>query len=182
MEFLYGIALAYVFSTGVRWSKATGLTVIALGCGIMIAAQYAGVSGHYWTARCLWMGVPALAVCAGATLMELNEQPSKLKHAFELGGDSSFLLYLSHPFSLAIIAAAWPLLGITSPLAYLLCAGTGALMCAVALHLYLEKPLMAYLAKRFAASSQSATVSTIIPDSMPTVRAATQHRSALEHT
>jgi peptidoglycan/LPS O-acetylase OafA/YrhL len=147
LEFLFGIALAWVFARGLRWSRTTGVLVMAIGCGAMLAVQGAGVAGHYWPARCLWMGLPALALCAGATLIERTAEPGRVQRALEVGGDASFALYLSHPFSLAIIAAAWPLLGIASPLAYVAIAGAGALLCAVLLHLWLEKPVMAYLGR-----------------------------------
>jgi peptidoglycan/LPS O-acetylase OafA/YrhL len=147
LEFLFGIALAWAFAKGLRWSRTTGVLVMAAGCGAMLVAQRVGVAGDFWPARCLWMGLPALALCAGATLMERTGEPGRVQRVLEVGGDASFALYLSHPFSLAIIAAAWPLLGIASPLAYVVIAGAGALLCAVLLHIWLEKPAMAYLGR-----------------------------------
>lgn len=182
LEFLFGIALAYVFGAGVRCSRSVGLTVIALGCGAMVAAQYAGLAGNYWAARCLWMGLPALVVCAGAALMEHGEQPSRVQRGLELGGDASFLLYLSHPFSLAIVAAVWPALGISSPLAYVLLAGAAALACAVLLHRYLERPAMAYLTNRFAPKGPSRPIGPASSQTMPLAAATKQHRSLMGRT
>lgn len=145
MEFLFGIGLAWVFRQGVRWRLVTGLPVIAAGFALMVWMQYGGIAGHYWSARCLWMGLPALAVCAGAILSEKPAATNRVQRAVVLGGDASFVLYLSHPFSLAIVAVLWPRLGITSPAAYVICAGSAAFASAVLLHLWFEKPCMAYL-------------------------------------
>jgi len=145
MEFLFGIALAYVFRQGVRWRLVTGLPVIAAGVGVMIWMQYSGIAGNYWSARFLWMGLPALAVCTGAILIEKQAATNRLQRAVVLGGDASFVLYLSHPFSLAVVAALWPRVGISSPTVYVVCAGIAAFASAVILHVWLEKPCMAYL-------------------------------------
>ena len=91
------------------------------------------------------MGLPALAVCTGAILIEKHAVTNRLQRAVVLGGDASFVLYLSHPFSLAIVAALWPGFGINSPTAYVICAGIIAFASAVILHVWLEKPCMAYL-------------------------------------
>jgi len=166
MEFLFGIALAYVFRRGVRWQRVTGLPVIAAALGVMVWMQDSGIAGNYWAARCLWMGLPALAICAGAILIEKQAAPNRIQRALILGGDASFVLYLSHPFSLAIVAAVWPLLGINSPIAYVISAGIVAFASAVVLHLWLEKPVMSYLNSHFRSPRPTVIHTTIARDQL----------------
>ena len=149
LEFLFGIALAFAFRQGVRWSLAGGLLSITAGFGLMVWMQYSGIAGNYWSARFLWMGLPALLVCTGAVLSEKQGEPNRIQRAMSVGGDASFVLYLSHPFSLAMVASVWPMLGIHSPVAYVVCAGIAAFAAAVVLYQWIEKPSMIYLNKVF---------------------------------
>jgi len=56
VEFLFGIAIAYAFSRGVRWSPLAGMAAISAAIVAMIWVNYAGMAGSHWSARCLWMG------------------------------------------------------------------------------------------------------------------------------
>ena len=92
--------------------------------------------------RALWMGAPALLVVAGAALMGGQAADGRLMRAGVLGGDASYALYLSHPFTLAVCAVAFKSLGWPLGLGTLLLASGVCLGVAIAFHLWLEKPLV----------------------------------------
>jgi len=149
LEFLLGILLAMARERGVRLSAAGCWGLIALGAGGMLLMQQLGIASHYWNFRVLWMGLPALLICAGVVLSRDNQQPvNRLRRQLVLLGDASYSIYLSHPFALNAVAVAWPATGITDPWMYVAVATLASLLAGVAVHLLIEKPLTAVLNRR----------------------------------
>jgi peptidoglycan/LPS O-acetylase OafA/YrhL len=68
--------------------------------------------------------------------------PGPMLQALMFGGDTSFALYLSHPFTLTAVAALWRYTGIVQPTVYIAVAAVASIGVAVALHVVLERPLM----------------------------------------
>jgi exopolysaccharide production protein ExoZ len=141
-EFLMGIGLAWARQRGVTWPPAAALAAVLVGIVLMVLAMRTGVAGHLWLARPLWMGVPAALFCAAAAFVRQEAAPGPLLRAAMFGGDASFAVYLSHPFTLTAVAALWRFTGIAQPAAYIAVAAAASIGVAAVLHVALEKPLM----------------------------------------
>jgi len=139
-EFLFGIALAHLRISGIRLSLPIVLTLSVASIVAMVVVQSLGIAGHFWTARPLWMGLPALALCAAFALFEEAPGMGPVKRALVFGGDVSFVLYLSHPFALTLISMLWKKAGLTDAWLYVAVANVFSLAVACALHVLIEKP------------------------------------------
>ncbi|HEY6816342.1 MAG TPA: acyltransferase [Croceibacterium sp.] len=159
LEFLFGIALGAVFARGVRLGFAARILLIGAGLAL---GSYAEINEFSFQTRWLWAGVPALLIAAGVILG--SEFPDgRARRWLILGGGASYVLYLSHLFTLKVIGIAWEKAGIESSFGFLLVAGTAALGAAVLIHLYVEKPVLRasrrFLPGRPKAASLPATAS-----------------------
>jgi peptidoglycan/LPS O-acetylase OafA/YrhL len=145
LEFLLGILLAMARERGVRISAAAGVALIVLGFVAMYALKSAGIATHFWAARILWMGLPALCICAAGVLVEQNPKPQGLRRGLVFLGDSSYALYLSHPFALNLVAVMWNKLGLSNPYFYVALSCAFSLLVGALVHVWLERPLTRYL-------------------------------------
>lgn len=141
-EFLLGMALGAAHQAGWRVRPGVGVALSLLG----VVGLWFGAGGFHGGVlvpeRALWMGAPALLVVAGAALMEATGSVGRLMRAGVLGGDASYALYLSHPFTLAVCTVAFRSLGWRPGLWTLLLACGVCLGVAIAFHLWLEKPVV----------------------------------------
>lgn len=151
-EFLFGIALAMAYQRGVRVPQLAGWGLVAAGVVAMVVLKQLDIAEHYWGARMLWMGLPALAICAGVVLAEQASAAvvGPLKALLVLLGDASYALYLSHPFSLNAVALLWARTGLQRPWLYVAVACCASLVVGVLVHLWIEKPMTRYLNGRVA--------------------------------
>jgi exopolysaccharide production protein ExoZ len=141
LEFLLGIWLARQRSTGFCWSLSFGLMVSAIGFAAMIVLKQMGIAEHYWIWRPVWMGVPALAVCAGLTLCPESSNAGFWKRLLIFGGDSSYSLYLSHPFAIGLATLVFLHFGFKNPWLYISFAAALSLAGAAIVFLMVEKPV-----------------------------------------
>jgi peptidoglycan/LPS O-acetylase OafA/YrhL len=148
LEFLLGILLSMAHEKGARVGGVTAALLITGGFLAMFVLMDLGIAAHFWTARVLWMGLPALAICAGAVLLVQPVRYAGFKQALVFLGDASYALYLSHPFALNLVALLWSKAGLQQPYLYV------ALSCAVSLalgavvHVLVEKPVTRYFSSR----------------------------------
>ncbi|MES2741018.1 MAG: acyltransferase [Pseudomonadota bacterium] len=152
-EFLFGIGLAMLRERGVRCGGAAGWGMIALGFAAMWLLKGAGIAGDFWVIRPLWMGLPALLICAGVVLVRepaaaIAAGPGPLKRQLVLLGDASYAIYLSHPFALNAVALLWKRIGLHDPWVYVAVACVVSLVVGVLVHLLIEKPMTRYLNTR----------------------------------
>ncbi len=147
LEFLAGYWFARWRHQGGTLPARTGAALIAAGLGgLALAALLAGAP-EGWP-RILWWGLPAVALVIGVVALE---DQSHLGHwqTLRLLGDASYALYLSHGIAVSVLLLAWrtaglplssptgqPLLAIAT---FVIAAGIG-----IAVHLAVEKPLMAW--------------------------------------
>lgn len=148
-EFLLGMALGWARQRGLRVEPGAGCGLTCLGVFGLWFCSTGFHGGVLAPERALWMGLPALLVVAGGALVDVPPATSRWMRAGVLGGDASYALYLSHPFTLAVCAAVfksahWPLGLVTLVLACGAC-----LALAVAFHLWLEKPVVKRLNRFF---------------------------------
>ncbi|SDE88948.1 Peptidoglycan/LPS O-acetylase OafA/YrhL, contains acyltransferase and SGNH-hydrolase domains [Paracoccus isoporae] len=152
LEFLAGVLLARAF---LAWGNRPSLLLFGL-CVAAAFAAYALLSPL--TSRVLALGLPSL-IFASAFIFFL---PAKLSGALsgvaKLGGDSSYTLYLSHPFTLAIVKIVWLRLdaGSSSPWLYVWAATIACVLAGYVLYLVIERPLMRLWKKPRNAAPQAA--------------------------
>lgn len=145
-EFLFGILLAMVHERGVRIAPVWTWVALALAFAAMVLLKRAGIAEHYWGARMLWMGLPALLICGGVVLASNATVPAgRIRGVFVLLGDASYALYLSHPFALNAVALVWQRTGLSQPWLYVAVACVVSLLVGVLVHLVVEKPLTRHL-------------------------------------
>jgi len=140
-----GMALGWAHQAGWRVRPLIGFCVLLLGVmGMWLGATafHGGVLVHE---RSLWMGLPATLVVAGGALASMPPSSARWMRAGVLGGDASYALYLSHPFTLAVCAAVFRWMGMQLGMATLLLSCAVCLFLAIAFHLWVEKPLVARL-------------------------------------
>jgi exopolysaccharide production protein ExoZ len=148
-EFLMGVGLAMVWAQGFRWAKSMSYLSVLLGFTAMFYLKEMGIAQHYWDARPLWMGLPALAICAAAVFTRESERPSSAKRALVFGGDISYALYLSHPFALNLLFLIYVSLGFSDVWPYIWTACIFSILGAIFFHWWIEKPVTAKLNQFF---------------------------------
>lgn len=148
-EFLLGMALGSLHEGGFRLSAGPAAVLALLGLVGLWVASSGFHGGVLVPERALWMGLPALCLVAAGALVDAPAAAGRWMKAGVLGGDASYALYLSHPFTLAL--CAWGFRSLGWPLGWgpLLLACAACLVVAVAFHLWFEKPLVGRLNRLF---------------------------------
>lgn len=141
-EFLIGIFLAHLYLIGLRFTLKICLFLISTSLFLMIFLKYTSIAENFWDYRFVWMGIPAFLLCSGFLLCKGCEYKSKLTNFLGLMGDASYSIYLSHPFSLNIIAFVWMRLGLGSPWLYIIISCLFSLASSIFVYSYIEKPLV----------------------------------------
>jgi peptidoglycan/LPS O-acetylase OafA/YrhL len=140
MEFLLGILLAHLYLMKARVSHTVQFLCIASGFALL------SVGSHLqFLDRWIWAGLPAFVLAFG-----LACGPEWNIGLLTLGGNASYSLYLSHPFTLNILTLLWLRLHLPpSTWAYIL---TGMVMCFVVslgVYRFIEMPLLGLLRRKF---------------------------------
>jgi len=137
LEFLYGAGLAHLYLKGVRWPNAVGAAVAL--AGFMVLA-YCHSNG--WTSgptRFMGAGLPALVITAGFALCP-EPKRSPLNNLFRFGGDASYVLYLSHVFTINVIGLLWQRLHVGGGLIFITLSFVASVVVAAILHRLIELP------------------------------------------
>ncbi|MDE8346357.1 MAG: acyltransferase [Acidocella sp.] len=147
IEFAAGIMLAAMFDQCARAPAALGVGLLGLG-GLLLVVNYRLIVED-GMGRVLILGIPAMCIVAGALMMEANlaRRVSKL---VLLVGDASYSLYLTHPIAISAAAVIWerahlPVDNSIATLGFVPCALAAALIFAVMVYRYVEKPLLGLL-------------------------------------
>ena len=135
LEFLAGMLIAYLYLAGIRVGRIAQWGLIVAGFGLLWAmAPLRDLD------RLLWAGIPACAVVCGAIL-----GPAWRTRLFELGGNSSYSLYLSHPFTLNALALTWTRWQLPPiAAAYVAAAMVACVLTGFAIHRVIEMPLLKF--------------------------------------
>lgn len=158
LEFCYGIGVFYLFS----WCSAHKDTLAKLGAlkwlllAILVGNLVAiAVFEHDYrdaAPRYLLAGIPSFFIVASALLLERIYGITTNNRLIYLLGEGSYIIYLVHPYIvfsfLRVVvpnAAAWPSAALVVLIVGLL-ALTSAI--AIAIHVWFEKPVMAFLRAR----------------------------------
>jgi exopolysaccharide production protein ExoZ len=146
VEFAAGMWLACAYLRGARLPIPAAILVAALG--ISAAFVYQPQLNDLLSRAAIW-GSCALLVVAGATLGARVSDSPRLKRISMLAGDTSYAIYLVH----------WPLIGpMTRYGAPPALTFTSLVLIGIAVHLFLEKPLMLMLRSKIRAPLQDEIV------------------------
>ncbi|KQR73275.1 acyltransferase family protein [Rhizobium sp. Leaf341] len=143
-EFLLGILVAALFLRKVRFSlPVSSLLVVS---GLTLAVLFFQTGSYLTTPRLVTGGIPAVLITA-AVVLGRPAPDGRLSRFLALGGDASYALYLTHPFTIKILAAVGSKLGL--PLHVLYWIGfLAAVLVSLLVHLFVEKPIGAALNRR----------------------------------
>ena len=157
-EFVYGVCVFHLFvaaerhagwlsrRSAIRW----GLWVLAIGAALLIGIEESHAG--FGLPRFLVAGVPAAVLVLAALLLERVYSMSAESKIVFLIGESSYILYLIHPYVIygLLRTTGWHAGNLTLPatvglVVVLVAVSTGA---AIAIHVWFEKPVMARLRRR----------------------------------
>lgn len=139
LEFLAGMALAALHRRGMRIAPLPACALIVVALAFTPASPE---SGQRWI---MWGG-PALAIVGASALT--RPLPAGLGRMLGIGGAASYALYLSHPFSINVVALLFGRLGFTSAPAFVATACVVAIVGALAVHFVVEGRIMRLLSAR----------------------------------
>lgn len=143
-EFLLGIGLAALYLKGFRLPFSVMVAMIV--AGLALAIWLYQIAAYEHVTRLITGGIPAILITA-AVVLGPSAPDGRITRAFALGGDASYALYLSHPFALKIFGVIGAKFGL--PLIGILVGGlVASIIGSIVVHLYLEKPMGAWLSKR----------------------------------
>jgi peptidoglycan/LPS O-acetylase OafA/YrhL len=144
-EFYIGAAIGLLFSKGFYLPRPLAATSIIFGIATIFMTGDVDVGR--WT-RVIFWGLPSSAVLLGA--ISLERAGMKVPQLFVALGDSSYSLYLVHPFLLPALGKVWVALhlsGMTPPAIPFLVAFCCSVAVSHALYLSIEKPVTRWLSR-----------------------------------
>lgn len=144
IEFVLGILLAQAVLRGRAIGLPTALLLIVVAILLLSATSRLMLLNTPW--RWLVAGGPALLIVAGAALgPQAGDQP--LSRLMRFLGDSSYALYLSHPFTINLLVIMWRKLGWGT--GSFIVAGTAlSVMVGGMTYVLLERPILDALHRR----------------------------------
>lgn len=146
LDFAFGVGLALLFRHGVRLASAPRLLLAAAGLGLWLFVDVASFGadlgpGLYGWSRVLVYGGGAALIVAGAVLGRTEIRNAALARICALG-DSSYALYLLHPFVILLARVALGPLPLTEAVLWplVLVVTAAAVAAAEWFHRTVEKP------------------------------------------
>jgi exopolysaccharide production protein ExoZ len=140
IEFLAGLTIAHWAQSG--WRPSAGLAWASLAAGALALGLLPTPPADDNWMRLALFGGPAFLLVAGAVGLEMCGR-IKLGRLPLLLGASSYSLYLSHTFVLSLVGKVWP--NWAGPLLFTLVATVASVAAAIAVYLWLERPLLLLL-------------------------------------
>ena len=158
IEFVLGCALGYYYIRQGRREN-TGIFLVAVAAGLIW--YYLGHYDYLTGDRFFDRGISAALLVYGFVFHMPSWMDNPVRPIAKWVGDSSYSLYLSHPFALAIVAMAWPR-SLVTPVLYLIVAAAAAVLGGILSYLIIERPVTAWL-KRRASSRRAAAEPVLAP-------------------
>ncbi|TXI05061.1 MAG: acyltransferase [Rhizobium sp.] len=160
LEFLFGVHVALIFRSGVRIGGAAALGLMVIGL-----FGFAHVSSPWNDAslpQFLRSGLPAALFVLAAAIGPVLPRKKTVLWGVALG-DASYSLYLAHPFILRPMRTIWvkAIGGALPPGLFVVCATFVAVMFAVALFRYVEKPLTSRVQKIVLGTAQPKRIANV---------------------
>jgi exopolysaccharide production protein ExoZ len=140
LEFLIGVMMARLYQ---ERGHTPNKYMFAL-CMAVAAISYALLSGS--ESRLIGLGIPSAFFAAGFIFFLPGRLNSLLSGIARVGGDSSYTLYLSHPFVLAIVKILWLEVdgGASMPWVYVGVATLACVLSGYVLYLVVERPMLRF--------------------------------------
>jgi exopolysaccharide production protein ExoZ len=145
-EFLLGIALAAIFVSGFRIGMVTSYGLILLG--LVLALIFFQTGSFDIVTRLITGGIPAVLIASGFILRRSDIAPKAWMRPLTVGGDASYALYLSHPFSINMTAMVWGRVFGGISWGFFCAAVIVSIIFSVAVHQFVEKPVLRFLRSR----------------------------------
>lgn len=145
LEFVAGTLIQSLYHRGLRlrwWAIAGLLAAAILYYGLLHAVDW------LWAYRILMPGLPAIMIAAAFILAPEPAKHGPLRRFLTLGGDSSYTLYLSHPFTIGAVALGFAAAGTRSPGLTAATAIALSMGFAIAFYLAVERPVTDGLQRR----------------------------------
>lgn len=150
LEFIYGMGCFYVFNKKlIKPNAITGILLCFVGVSLLVTEAVLKIPNQENNRGWLW-GIPMLFVFAGFLCLEgfIKASASGLKKLFLAAGNSSYSLYLFHPFTLSGAALLLKRLNLASdPYLFTIVLFTVTVVAGYLVYLYVEKPLVAVTRK-----------------------------------
>jgi len=155
LEFVGGMGCFYLFNRkGARFGAGYGIALCLIAVMLFVAEQLAQVAPPgTWRGFC-W-GIPMLLLFAGLLSLEgpIRRSSSAVKTIFLGIGDSSYSLYLIHPFALSGIARCLKHFNaVSNPKLFVVALLIPTIVAGHLAYLYIERPLTAFVKKVFTPS------------------------------
>ena len=151
LEFIYGMGCFYLFNNKIiKSSVALGITLCIAGTALLAVEAFLKIPNQEENRGWLW-GVPMLLVFIGFLSLEgfIQGRKSIVKKLFLDAGNSSYSLYLFHPFTLSATAMCLKLLHMASnPYLFAIILFIVTVVAGYVIYLYVERPLVDLFRKR----------------------------------
>lgn len=148
LEFALGI-FAFLIFKNFNFGKVLSILALVLGLTLLIYQNFNTASDFVFS-RVVNFGIPMFLIFIGTISIEdvFSESKNIIHGFFEKLGDSSYSLYLAHPFALSPIAMICKYLGIIQPSLFLLLLTSSAILSGFFVYYFIEKPLAKLIKKR----------------------------------
>ena len=164
LEFIYGMGCFYLFDKKIiRPNTAMGVSLCLVGTAMLAAELVFEIPNQELNRGWLW-GIPMLMVFTGFLCMEgfVKGSTSIVKKLFLEAGNSSYSLYLFHPFTLSATALCLKSMHMTSnPYLFTVILFSVTVMAGYLVYLYVERPLVAVSRKFLAKKNPSTSPGTL---------------------
>ncbi|MFC0242363.1 acyltransferase family protein [Rhodopseudomonas telluris] len=145
VEFLFGILIGRLCLANFRMP---GIVRAAIVVGALAALSIGNQAGfNAFQDRWFFWGIPAAAIVA-ATVLGRDLPDRSWSRILVLCGNASYALYLSHLFTLRAVGVAWSALHLNSVAAYFALAMASSILASIAVYLWFERPMLAWLGRR----------------------------------
>ena len=153
LEFIYGMGCFYLFDKKIiRPNTAMGVSLCLVGTALLAAELIFKIPNQELNRGWLW-GIPMMMIFTGFLCMEgfIKGSTSFVKRLFLEAGNSSYSLYLCHPFTLSATALCLKSMHMTSnPFLFSLILFSVTVVAGYLVYLYVERPLVTVSKKFFA--------------------------------
>jgi peptidoglycan/LPS O-acetylase OafA/YrhL len=143
LEFVFGVVVGSLYTSGYCLSRRNSAVIAVLGVGTMIGC--ASAWGQNVNLRILLWGIPAACVLMALVLTE-NYRPVRERRRWLFVGDASYSIYLVHGIVLSAVFAAVRHAGV--PYIVMIPVGTpAAIIVAFFVYRYIERPMTRRLSR-----------------------------------
>jgi peptidoglycan/LPS O-acetylase OafA/YrhL len=140
LEFAAGMGIALLRRSGFRLHGMLRVLVALGGVAVLMAAAHRGDGEGGWSVV-VWNGSAAILLVLAAACGREGAMPPQPVRALATLGDASYALYLVHPFVIRGLREVALRIGGVSVGLYILFALGGAIMAALLLHRWFERPM-----------------------------------------